>query len=193
MVEALSYDTLPANSTLRREVENGVLKITAAAEEPGPAARRGAQILAAIPAAFLSLAVLVAFLMALAPTYVANRRNIGWALSIILVIAFVVFCAALFLFVWKAQFAARMEALERALRQTTILAASPGKLLIETAGPFGQASYEFAAPLFRVAKSRDMSCLEIDDPSGDPLQVLRGRSAAELVWVMRGLRAAIEP
>jgi hypothetical protein len=202
MTHALTYDTLPPHSTLRREVADGVMKITAAAEEPTDAARREARLRAALPAAMLSGALLVAFIAAVGSTFLANRRNIGSELMVVLFAAFVVFCAALFLLVWRAQYAARVEALERAFRQTTILAAAPGRLLIETSGPLGQESQEVHTARdeaggivgMRLSRGGCMSCIHIL-VSGriDGPRVLCGRSEAELRWVLRTLEAALYP
>jgi hypothetical protein len=195
---ALTYDTLPAHGTLRRDVELNVLSITAAAQEPDERMRRVARVRSAVPAALLSGALLVAFLAALASTYLDHRRYIGAALGAVLFVAFVVFCGALFLFVWRAQFTARIDALELALRQTTILAASPGRLLIESAGPLGQASHELASDALAIcvagsALHPSLACLEIVARDHAPLQLLAGRDESELHWVARALQGALEP
>ena len=204
MTHALTYDTLPPHSTLRREIVGGVLKITAAAEEPSDVARRDARLRAALPAAMLSGALLVAFLAAIGSTFMSNRRNIGSGLMIVLFVAFAVFCAALFLLVWRAQYAARVEALERAFQQTTILAASPGRLLIETSGPLGQESQELRTSRdvksngelvgMRLSRGGYIVCIDVlVSDRTDCLPVLCGRSEAELRWVLRNLEAAIHP
>lgn len=196
MPHALTYDTLPSHSTLRREVHQGVLTIAAAAQEPNERMKRVARLRSAVPAALLSGALLVAFLAAIGSTYLDHRRYIGAALGAVLLVAFVIFCGALFLLVWRAQFAARVDALELALKQTTVLAASPGRLFVESAGPLGQVSHEFAAeaPMMRVARSAahpSLSCLEISAPDRLPLQLLAGRDESELRWVARALTRAL--
>ena len=199
MTHVLPYDTFPPHSSLRREVSDGCIKITAAAEEPGTRARRLELQRAALGGALLSAALLAAFVLAVASTYLAHRRYMGFWLFTVLVASFVVFCAALFLLMWRAAYAARIEKLERALRQTTILVASPGRLLVETAGPFGQQSYDLctrAGGPYRVSDLRLGSierhnCLLIVLATGQLIHVLPGRDDAELNWVARTLRGTV--
>jgi hypothetical protein len=203
MSHALTYDTFPPHSNLRREIVGDGITITAAAEEPNPQVRRVQLQRAAFSGALLSGALLAAFILAIASTYVAHRRYMDAPLFAALVIAFIVFCGAMFAFIWRVQYAARIDALERALRQTTILAATPGKLLIETAGPFGQASYELLGFVENESRSvvdfrrgrcgggRPVDCLEIVLADGKTIHVLPGRDEAELRWVVRTLRGAV--
>ena len=199
MTHVLTYDTFPPHSNLRREVLNGSIRITAAAEEPGPHARRVELQRAALSGALLSCGLLVAFVSAVASTYVAHRRYMGFWLFCVLVVAFVVFCAALFLLMWRAAYAARLEKLERAMKQTTILVASPGRLLVETAGPFGQASHDLCTRTggpYRVIDLRLGSigwhnCLVIVLATGQVVRVLPGRDDAELNWVAGTLRGTV--
>jgi hypothetical protein len=200
MTHLLTYDTFPPHSNLRREVSNGSIKITAAAEEPGAHARRLEWQRAALAGALLSGGLLSAFVLAVASTYLAHRRYMGFWLFVVLVAAFVVFCAALFLLMWRAAYAARLEKLERAMKQTTILVATPGRLLVETAGPFGQASYDLSTRLggpyrvidFRLGSIGWHNCLVIVLASGQLVRILPGRDSAELDWVARTLRGTID-
>ena len=192
MTHVLTYDTFPPHSSLRREVGDGVITITAAAEEPGAHARRVELQRAACAGALLSGGLLAAFVLAVASTYLEHRRYIGFWLFVVLIAAFVVFCAALFLLMWRAAYAARLEKLERAMKQTTILVASPGRLLVETAGPFGQASHAIERALdFRRGRLDGYRCLEILAPGGERVHVLPGRDDAELHWVARTLRSTV--
>jgi hypothetical protein len=199
MTHALTYDTFPPHSSLRREVADGGIKITAAAEEPGPRARRLEKQRAALGGALLSAALLAAFVLAVASTYLAHRRYMGSWLFAMLVVAFVVFCAALFLLMWRAAYAARIERLERAMRQTTILVASPGRLLVETAGPFGQQSYDLCTRVggpyrvtdFRLGSIERHNCLLIVLATGQLVRILPGRDDPELNWVARTLRGTV--
>ncbi len=197
MLHSLTYDSFPPHSTLRRETVGEVMKITAAAEEPSAHARRLEMQRAALSAAVLCAALLAGFLLAISSTYRSHRQYMGSALFAVLVAAFVIFCIALFLLLWKTQFASRIAALERALRQTTIIAASPGRLLIETAGPFGQASHDLDGSTLsfrrgRLRLERPVDCLDIISMEHRVIQVLPGRDEAELGWVVRTLRATIE-
>jgi hypothetical protein len=192
MTHALTYDTFPPHSSLRREVSDGAIKITAAAEELSARARGVELQRAALGGALLSAALLAAFVLAVASTYLAHRRYMGSWLFAVLVGAFVVFCGALFLLMWRAAYAARIERLERAMRQTTILVAAQGHLLVETAGPLGQASHDFRhVDDLRRGRIDGQDCLEILVPNRDPVRVLAGRDDAELHWVARTLRGTI--
>ena len=199
MTHVLTYDTFPPHSSLRREISAGAIKITAAAEEPNPRARRAELQRAAFSGALWSCGLLHAFVLAVASTYLAHRRFMGFWLFVVLVVAFLVFCAALFLMMWRTAYAARIERLEHALRQTTILVASSERLLIETAGPFGQASHELAARPpdsdrvlgLRRGKLDGHRCLEILLASGRSVCVLPGRDDAELHWVARTIRGTM--
>jgi hypothetical protein len=203
MAHTLTYDTFPPHSNLRREVIGAVVKITAPAEEPSSHARRIEMQRAAFPGALLSGALLLAFVLAVGSMYLAHRPFMGRWLFMVLFIAFIIFCGALFLLVWRVQYTGRLDRLEQALRQTTILAASPGQLLIETVGPYGQASYHLrghAEPLpqsiVRLRRGRcgekpGVDCLDIVLADGRTVQVLPGRDEAELNWVARTLRGIV--
>jgi hypothetical protein len=196
MSHPLTYDTLPQHSTLRREVEAGVLKVIAATQEPDARMKRLSRTRSAVPAALLSGALLLAFVAALASTYLSHRRYIGAGLGTLLFASFVIFFGALFLLVWKSQYAARIGGLERALRQATIIAASPGRLSIETTGPLGAASHdllatELALRVGRCTSHPNLACLQILRPNRIPLQLLAGRDDAELQWVARAVGSAL--
>jgi hypothetical protein len=190
-MQALEYDTLPAHSRLRREFADGVLKITAAAETPGPLVRRAALFRSALPAAMICFATLVIGFAVFGSMYMTNRALMPWPLSFSLFGAFVVLCMSLFAFVWRIQYSVRLEAAERALKQNTILAASVGRLLIETNGPFGAASHDLAAVhgirRGSTSDARPVSCLEIVLTNGSSIRVLPGRDEAELRWVALAL------
>ena len=123
----------------------------------------------------------------------------GFWMFVVLVAAFVVFCAALFMMMWRAAYAARLDKLERAMKQTTLLIASPGRLLIETAGPFGQASYDLCTRVGGPCRVTDVqlgsignhACMLIVLASGQLVRVLPGRDDAELDWVARTLRGTV--
>ena len=203
MSHQLTYDNLPSHSRLQREYVDGVLKITAGSEEPGPLVRRAALLRAAVPASLICFCTLVVGLAIFGATYEEHRRYMSSALSAALFIAFVVFCAALLALVWRIQFAARIEAVETALRQTTILAASRGRLIVESSGPFGAVSHDvkFDSPdraldsilLSRCDDRFQIGILEIVLKDGARIRVLPGRDDTELRWVANALLSAIRP
>jgi hypothetical protein len=118
--------------------------------------------------------------------------------------SFIVFCAALFALVWRAQYASRLDAAASALRQATVLAASAGRLIIETSGPLGTTSHDLkqcrgseartirAFRLARCDRQRRVDCLQVLLSDGTTIHVLPGRDVVELKWVATALRSAIE-
>src|SRR3954464_6632126 len=184
MSHRLTYDTLPAHSQLHREYADGVVKIIAAPEEPGPLVRRAALRRSALPAALIWFATIVVGFAVFGATYLSHRPFMPDWMSLALGIAFTVFCVALFLLAWRIHYAARLSAAQRALRQSTVLAASPGRLLIETSGPTGTARYDLkhsvAAPSIRTFRrgrcelDRPVDCLEIVLSDGTLIHVLPG-------------------
>ena len=189
MPHTLTYDTLPPQSTLRREVHDGVVKIIAAAEEPTAVTRSLARRKTVLPAAILAAALMFVFLAALASTFLGNRRNIGIGLMLVLAIAFAIFCAALFLFVWRITYTSQLDAIAEARKQMTILVLSPGRILVESAGPFGTVSRESDS----LADARvgwfiplpTVRCLELHAPDLGRMQIFPGRDREELMWILR--------
>jgi hypothetical protein len=122
--------------------------------------------------------------------------------SAALFVAFTMVCAALFAFVWRVQFIAQLHAAERALQQNTMIAASAGKLRIETSGPFGSASYDLRAAdghsgIDGLGKGRThrqspaVDCLKIMMRDGTSIHILPGRDEAELRWVAQAVGSAL--
>jgi hypothetical protein len=194
MSHALTYDTQPPHSRLKRELINGVLRIVAEAEEPGPLVRRTALLRAAIPASLICFVVLMVGLAIFGGTYQANRRYMDSSTSLILIGAFVIFCAALFALVWRTQYAVRLDACAKALKQNTLLAASPGRLLVESAGPIGTSTLDLNGTIrsLRIARCETcVDCLQIMLADGTRIHVLPGRDEPELRWVAKTLGAVI--
>jgi len=201
MPHALDYDTLPPHSRLRREFADGVLTIIAAAEEPGPLVRRTALHRSAVAAAILFLMTLLVGLAVFGAVFQAHRRLMSQATLLALGTAALVFCVALFALIWRLQYLRRLDAAARALRQNTVLAASAGRLLIQTSGPFGSASYDLrnqadrptvrALRLGRCGSDRLVDCLEILLSDGTRIHILPGRDSAELRWVAAAIARAL--
>jgi hypothetical protein len=196
MLHALTYDTQPAHSRLRREFADGMLRVIARPEEPGPLVRRGAMLRAAVPASLICAAVLVVSFVAVGATYQANRRFIPSPLSGVLLGACLVFGAATFALVLRAQYSSRLDAARHALQQSTIIAVSPGRILIETTGPMGTSSHDLTGRTwsFRVGCCSvpvSIDHLQIVSEAGSSIQVLAGRDNVELRWVARTLRSGV--
>lgn len=191
MPHALTYDNLPAHSRLRREFEEGVLKIVATPEEPGPLVRREALLATALTASLATFLALVIGALVFGPLYLNARRTMPTALSAILLVASVVFYAAMFSFAWRIRYVTRITAAQRALQQTTLLAASKQRLIIETTGPCGAASHDLATDsvLGICVASLDgataLPCVEIHLRDSTQIPILPGRDEVELAWVAR--------
>jgi hypothetical protein len=195
MPQTLTYDTLPPHSRLRREFTDGVLKITAAAEEPGPLVRREAARSAALPAALLCCGALVLVIALFGAGYLARRQFMPPLVSVVLFIAFVVLSAALYSLSWRMEFGLRIDAAEKALQQITILAASADRLIIESSGPLGATSLDLTQiRVIRIARTDRrprISAIQIVSGQGAPVLVLHGRDDGELNWVARALIEAV--
>jgi hypothetical protein len=136
----LAYDDLPPGSDIRRSYDGDTVQITVPAGEPPLAVLQQAAYEALASGAISSCALL---LLAGIVFYFGIRTNrisgvtLTWAW-----IFFAVFCAALVMLVCWIRYGLLADALRAGRRQTTILAASANRLLIETAGPFGTASHD---------------------------------------------------
>lgn len=195
----LAYDDLPPGSDLRRQYgEDGSVAITALAGEPSDAARRAALHVTGVFAALFSGSLLVSVgLLALALSNGPFR--IHPALKLPAVFLFAVVCGGVFLLVWRIGFDNRMEWLSKARQQSTLLHASPGRLLVETSGPEGDRSLDLPADTIHSIRlgpggllSREfVSCLQITTADGSVHRLLPGHHMGELRWVVDTLRQAL--
>jgi hypothetical protein len=204
----LAYDDLPPGSDIRREYAGGAgagdsaaareVKITVPAGEPPRAAMKVALFDSFAAGARSSLALLLlAFLL-----FTIGLRNnrvsgvpLAWAWAF-----FALFCAALVLLVVWVRYGMTLDAVRVGREQMTVLAATPARLLIETAGPFGVASYDFArekvlALDVRHGPLRDDRNLPRRVPhvavalaDGRTILILPGRDVRELRWVCATVR-----
>jgi hypothetical protein len=194
-VVALNYDTLPALSNLRREIDEcGNLRISIAAAEPGILARRAAMFSTAWVSVVLSVsitALLAAFLM---PVFLANRAQTR-VFETLLILTAGVFFSSMFLLVWWLEYRKRLEVIERAALQATVVSVTRDKLFIESIGPFGTVSETIAPPfsLFarRMPDSFRVECLHIVEREGRTTHVFPGLSHEELRWIAAEIRTAI--
>jgi hypothetical protein len=194
----LTYDNLPAFSTLRREQEGEGFIITAAAEEPSGYLRRVAAKREFLISAMLTGGGVVMLLFFVGPVLLDRWRSLPGLTAVIVG----VFVASGLLLVWQLRYTARLNKLERALQQMTVIAVRPERIVIETKGPFGQHSYELQSDELcgvRVLLNRtgsapygERSWLELIRRGGGPIRILPGREPAELQWVARVLRPHVE-
>jgi hypothetical protein len=198
--QTLSYDDLPPGSDLRRQYgEDGSVAITAPAGEPSDAARR-----AALHSTGVFAALFAAGLMGiLGASFILDRPpRIDPPLRVLAAVLFAVVCGGFFLLAWRAGFTTRLDLLAKARRQTTLLHASPVRLLIETSGPDGDQSIDIPAEKIRWIRptpegllggvSREpVPCLKLTTLDGSVYRLLRGRHRGELTWVANTLRAAL--
>jgi hypothetical protein len=182
----LTYDTLPPFSNLRREFdEDGHLRISVAAGEPGTLARRAAMYGTAWISVIWSIIITSLLLALLFPMIYSNQVQYQW-LQFVLFISGGVFFSAMFLLVWWLEFRKRMDEIERAAMQMTVIDASPDVLMIESVGPFGKVSTTINHP-FRIRRHRmthgHVECLQAITSDGHATEFFPGLSNQELLWI----------
>jgi hypothetical protein len=202
----LAYDDLPPGSDIRREYSGDgdarEVKIIVPAGEPPPAAMKVALFDSFASGARASWALLLLSLLLFSIGLRNNRITgvpLAWAW-----LFFAVFCAALVLLVVWVRYGMMLDAIRAGREQMTVLAATPTRLLIETAGPFGVAGYDFsrdklAAITIRRGVLRDDRNLPrrvvhvaIATTDGRTIAMLPGRDARELQWVCATVRATMK-
>jgi hypothetical protein len=199
----LAYDELPPGSDLRREYgTDGSVTISAPAGEPSAAARRAAAqgtgvSSAAVCAVVLGVLVWITFGVS------DSVRRLDPASRAGAVLLFGVFSGALFLLVWKVRYATRLDMLAEARRQAAVLHAHPNRLLVETAGPFGERSFDVPAGEIRRMQvvgepwsgdgiaAESVPCLRVQLTDGRVLRLMPGRHEAELRWAAAALGQAL--
>jgi hypothetical protein len=197
----LSYDDLPPGSDIRRVYDGDVVHITVPAGELPTATLKQAAHEALAAGAASSWALL---LLAGVVFYFGIRINrISGGLLTLAWIFFAVFCAALVMLVCWIRYGVLIDALRAGRRQMTVIAASSQRLLIETAGPFGTASYDLPQPLLRridIARAsiRDdadrphrLAFVRVTLTDGRAIALLPGRDRRELGVVMESLQATL--
>jgi len=198
----LAYDDLPAGSDIRREYAGDgaarQVRIVVPAGEPPPPVVKVALFDSFASGARASWALLLlAFLL----FWMGLRNNrisgvpLVWAW-----LFFAVFCAALVLLVAWVRYGLTLDAMRAGRRQMTVLAATPTRLLIETVGPFGVASYDFrrekiAALAIGRGVLRDdrnmprrVRYLAMSLSDGRTICLLPARDERELRWICGTLR-----
>jgi amino acid transporter len=209
-LSVLSYDDLPPGSDLRREYHPSfgqpgtTVTITVPGGEIPPDLRRRESGTAMVRAAAVAAVLVLILGFAAFGVYRDNLRRLEPGLRLGAQILAIAFTLGLFLLVWRIDRDARLEALSKARRQSTVLHADCNELLVETAGPHGQASHRLAAERIRgfaVARvvSHDAGLLLIALPwlvvhldDGPSLYLIPGREAAEVRWVIVSLQRALQ-
>jgi hypothetical protein len=195
----LAYDNLPPHSTLLREYSDDGITITAQAQEPDKHVRWRVRRRAAASAAWVCAAAIALGLIIFGQQTYEHRHLLPRWTSILAG----VFGAALFGFIWHVRYLALLDATTLALSQNTIIAAQGDRLLIETSGPLGKQSVEYARDQirririiknFRRSKwgeEQPLDCLRIIHQDGGQMNVLIGRDRAELRWAQRELESRL--
>jgi hypothetical protein len=194
----LTYDDLPPGSDIRREQVGELLRITIPASEPPPQVLRPLLGRSLIFGAAVSFFVLLGFGFLVSMMIRSNQvRGIS---SVLAWSAFGVVCVAMMLLAASVQYFADRHAVEIARQQITLIAATPTRLLVETSGPFGKASYELASQDIDHVRRRSgywyderrrrwwLPHLRIHLRDGNFLDFVPGRDRGELAYIA----AAIE-
>ena len=159
------------------------MRISIAAGEPGVLARREAMYSTAWLSVVWSIIitfVLAGFMLPMAAERFPQTR----ALETLLVMTAGVFFSAMFLLVWWLEYRKRMDAIERAALQATVIVITPDQLLVETVGPFGKASETIAPPVDIFARRMPgtrTECLHIVAQDGKTTHLFPGLAHEELL------------
>lgn len=201
MSQLLTYDNLPPHSRLIREMGRDTLTLTARPEEPGPFLRKTLLRRAAVKSAGISAVVIALLLLIFGRMYLDHRRGMSASISLMLEVAFIIFCIAAYALAWRVHYSKLLDDWGKLLQQTTIVAASPGRLFIETSGPLGAASHQIysdspaGVDRLEISQLKDhpgISCLDIVRKDGTRTQILPARDETELRWVAHVLSTAIQ-
>ena len=197
----LAYDSLPPGSDIRREFDGETLRITIPAADPPPPVIKQAAYDALASGATSSWALL---LLACVAFYLGIRANrisgpaLMWAWAF-----FAIFCAAIVMLVSWIRYGVLLDALRMGRRQTTLIAVTPERLMIETTGPFATAGYDLPRDVIlrlrlRVSVLRDdrsrpwrVRLLSISLRDGRAILLLPARDARELHWIIAMLKQTL--
>jgi hypothetical protein len=189
----LGYDDLPAGSDIRREFLDGGVRIAVpAGEAPREAIREAAKSALAWGAAVSAALVLLAWVIFVYGVRINGVSGIPllWARAF-----FAIFCAAVVMLVAWVRYGVISDAIRAGRTQSTALAADRSRLMVETDGAFGAASYDLPAERIRSIVAgqrrleddrrsvRRMNCLVIHLNDGRDITLLPGRSPRELKWI----------
>jgi hypothetical protein len=196
----LSYDDLPPGSDIRRDFsdeggdrDRSVYLTVPATAEPPPAVMKQVVLDALVSSLPLNVVLLIASYVAFAAGLRINHiagPTVPWAWGF-----FALFCLALVALVAWVRYGVLADAIRLGREQATVLAATPQRLLIETTGPFGVASYDLTAERVRQltpgrgplrddrGTNRRVWHLAIALADGRTILVLPARDERELRWI----------
>jgi hypothetical protein len=190
---ALTYDTLPAQSRLRREVsaDGRAITISLPAGEVAGVQRRRALRTTALSSALMAAILLVPVVAIVAPLATDPQRRamlLYKPVLFTLLVAVSIFVGALFLLVWEVRSWYVLDRLRRAAEQTTVLCSrEDGTLLIESSGPLGSVSATVRPREARVNHRAGWAICGLELIGDDQKRWLLfvGLSAEELRWIAR--------
>ena len=198
----LSYDDLPTGSDIRREYSPGMVRIVVPAGEAqlsgmGQVMREAMAWAAAASGPLIMLAGVSFYVGAHVQRLRGDALFYAW-------VFFAIFCVALVALMGWVRFGVLGDAVRVGHRQMSAIAATPQRLLIETTGPFGVASYDFPAETIRkvsiersalfdeMSRRRVLNHLTLYLGDGRSICLLPGRDRAELSCVRNMLQCALE-
>ena len=201
----LAYDDLPPGSDIRREyLRDGdarQVRIVVPAGEPPPPVMRIA-LFDSFASGARTISALLALALLLFTIGLRNNRVSGVPLAYAWAF-FAVFCAALVLLVAWVRYGLQLDAIRYGRQQMTVLAATPTRLLIETMGPFGIASYDFPRETMKrldVVRGvlrddrnlpRRVTHVALSLADGRTICLLPARDERELRWICGAVRQAL--
>jgi hypothetical protein len=198
----LAYDDLPPDSDLRREVSADGVTVIAPAGEVSSTSRRAVSILAMYWAATFGSLGLGLLTAAGAVAFWDNVRRMDAPLRIGAEVLYAAFAGGVFAMLWRVRREACLEALAKGRRQTTILHATPERLVVETSGPYGAASHVLAREQIRWINAQSLRpsdgigsaavpWLVITLTDGTRISTLPARDVGELRWATGALEQVL--
>jgi hypothetical protein len=198
----LAYDDLPPDSDLRREVSADGLTVIAPAGEVSSTSRRAVSIAAMCWAAVLGTAGVGLLTAAGAVAFWDNVRRMDPPLRLGAEVLYAAFAGGVFAMLWRVRREAWLEALAEGRRQSTILHATPERLVIETSGPYGAASHVLPCDRIRSIDARALRppggmgspavpWLVITLTDGSRVSTFPARDLAELQWATGALEQVL--
>lgn len=198
---SIEYNTLPPGATIAVADDGETITLTASArEEPGEALRRRCLTQSAIEALVYGTGVLL-LIGALSYGFVRQQWPFlpWWTPAL-----FGVFVLALFALLWQSAYRKKVDAVLGPLRQSTVIAVRPQRLLVESSGPLGESSLDLTRTQIRDIKlllalreneESKTDAIAIFTHDGQLIRILPARDPEELRWVAKLLRRTlrIEP
>jgi hypothetical protein len=198
----LAYDDLPPDSDLRREVSADGVTVIAPAGEVSCTSRRAVAIGAMWWAAVLGTVGVGLLTAAGAVAFWENVRRMERPLRLGAEVLYAAFAGGIFAMLWRARRDVWLEALAKGRRQSTILHATPQRLVVETSGPYGAASHVLPRDQIRSIDARplrppggfgspEFPWLVITLADGTRVATLPARDVVELRWATGALEQVL--